>query len=79
MAKIISYEECFAKCHIQFPGTQCPYPSECKRASKEFCSECKTHCPCCVGHEEGFCDRCSEEDCDNRNKPYDPNAISKEG
>ena len=74
MAKIICYEECKAKC-LGYP--RCTY-SECEGANKEACFKCLNRCPCCAGHIEGFCDQCSE-DCDNRNKPYDPEAISKEG
>lgn len=76
MAKIISYKECGAKCD---DSKSCHYP-ECPESpeSQRACKICQTHCPCCMGPYEDFCNQCSEEDCDNRNKPYNPNAISKE-
>ena len=71
MAKIISLDECDAMERCE----ECPYP---KCPDDEDCTKCLTRCPCCSGSEDGFCNQCPEEDCDNRNEPYDPNAISKE-
>lgn len=72
MAKIIAYEECKVSNRC---GEFCPYP-KCEGTNRRNCYQCLTPCPCCSGAEKGFCDQCTEEDCDNRNKQYDPNIIS---
>ena len=71
MAKIIAYEKCKTS---NYCGEFCPYP-KCPGRIRKDCHKCLNRCPCCSGAENGFCDQCTE-DCDNRNKQYDPNAIS---
>ena len=69
LARILSMAECEAKNNCDC----CPLP-QCPGCD---CLACPAHCPCCHGHEEEKCNQCPEEDCGNRNAPYDPSSVSK--
>ena len=75
MARILSQEECRSK-HHGCRGKFCDFPQHPDGCNDGSCLTCPVHCPCCTGHEENLCNQCPEEDCGNRNAPYDPSSVS---
>ena len=73
---IMSIQEC-RKLHpeCEYGEKPCPVgkcPTIPDNELPKGCLNCPTHCPCCGGALGDYCDRCPEQDCANRNKPYVP-------
>jgi len=70
---VISHYECSKENDC----SNCIFPQHPQGCDGENCLVCSNHCPCCMGHLIGVCNQCPEEDCGNRNAPYDAVSVSK--